>query len=308
MDGKTVNIGPIYGGQGGTGGAGGQSGGAGGVGQGNTLHINGESVKIVNFHEDTENEYQTKIRNKISPLNVFPQQQALTMTRVSDTGEWLLESIEFQEWKSSPGAVLWCYGNLGVGKTMLVSFLVDYLRIEEDQSVAPVACLYLDHRQEETQKLPSLLAALWRQFIFRKEASAKAKKIYEEHSRIGTQVSKAQIFDLLQEAIAPFSKVYVMIDGLNEFPINSRQTLINDLQSLGPSINLLITAQPQVEALDWNGPLIYLEIQASPVDINNYIKAWIQVSDNLRKQSMAEQDSQLENKICIAITNEAQEM
>jgi hypothetical protein len=46
----------------------------------------------------------------LSPLNFFIRQQDISETRQPGTGEWLLDDLKFQDWKSNSGGVLWCSG------------------------------------------------------------------------------------------------------------------------------------------------------------------------------------------------------
>src|SRR4051812_41045718 len=45
--------------------------------------------------------------------------------RQRDTGDWLLKSAQFCEWKSAAGSNLWLYGKPGSGKTILSSTVIE---------------------------------------------------------------------------------------------------------------------------------------------------------------------------------------
>ena len=59
----------------------------------------------------------------LSPLEPNARHQDVFTDRFASVGSWLLETREFREWRGSDGgadkAVLFCSGNLGVGKTYL---------------------------------------------------------------------------------------------------------------------------------------------------------------------------------------------
>ena len=61
----------------------------------------------------------------LSPLDPKPRHQDIQDRRVENIGEWLLQTEEFRSWHSgsggggSDGAVLFCYGDPGVGKTYI---------------------------------------------------------------------------------------------------------------------------------------------------------------------------------------------
>ena len=73
--------------------------------------------------------YQTADRSDIlawlSPLEPGLRHRDIQEYRVGDIGEWVLETEEFRSWYAGSGrsesdnAVLFCYGDPGVGKTFI---------------------------------------------------------------------------------------------------------------------------------------------------------------------------------------------
>ena len=61
----------------------------------------------------------------LSPLNPKLKHQDIRNRRVEDVGEWLSQTEEFRRWEAGSGgdesdnAVLFCYGDPGVGKTFI---------------------------------------------------------------------------------------------------------------------------------------------------------------------------------------------
>ena len=61
----------------------------------------------------------------LSPLNPKLRHQAIQDCRVENIGEWVLQTEEFRSWCAggeggeSDNAVLFCYGDPGVGKTYI---------------------------------------------------------------------------------------------------------------------------------------------------------------------------------------------
>lgn len=78
------------------------------IGSFNTVYKSNEDVEIMRW---------------LSPLEPGNRHQGVCTDRFAGVGDWLLETEEFREWKRSRGgadkAVLFCYGNPGVGKTYL---------------------------------------------------------------------------------------------------------------------------------------------------------------------------------------------
>ncbi len=57
-----------------------------------------------------EEAIRLEIINWLSPLDSTQRQKDIASVRQEGTGQWLLESPEFQEWKTEIGKELWCYG------------------------------------------------------------------------------------------------------------------------------------------------------------------------------------------------------
>ena len=61
----------------------------------------------------------------LSPLNPKLRHRDIRDSRVENVGEWLLQTEEFRSWQAGSGgtksdnAVLFCYGDPGVGKTFI---------------------------------------------------------------------------------------------------------------------------------------------------------------------------------------------
>ena len=68
---------------------------------------------------------QSQMLTWLSPLEPRLRHKAIQESRVKNVGEWALETEEFKSWYASSGgsesdkAVLFCYGDPGVGKTFI---------------------------------------------------------------------------------------------------------------------------------------------------------------------------------------------
>jgi len=83
----------------------------------NCGNIVGSFNTVYKSNDDAE------IMRWLSPLEANDRHQGVRTNRFDGVGDWLLETQEFRKWKESRGgadkAVLFCYGNPGVGKTYL---------------------------------------------------------------------------------------------------------------------------------------------------------------------------------------------
>ena len=70
---------------------------------------------------------QQAILDWLTSVDYSPQQNDFIGRRQEGTGEWLVESDEFQHWENNKKCILFCPGIPGSGKTMIVSIVVDHL-------------------------------------------------------------------------------------------------------------------------------------------------------------------------------------
>ncbi|KAJ7431081.1 ankyrin repeat-containing domain protein [Mycena galericulata] len=256
----------LHGGTGGPGGSGqsGGYGGAGGPGHGPTLKVEAGTVHIVINHSNRKEEKDIPRQdfiNWLSPINFFPRQADILQLWQEGTGEWLLADPGFQAWKTGSIRTLWCHG-------------------------IRVACIYLDHKEENDQTPSKLLAALWRQLVLGRDVGSTAKNLYVQHKEKGTAPSLKEVLEVLSSSLEMFSKVFFVIDAIDEYPDYQRCILLKNLADLmGHKVNLMVTSRPHVPVPE-DPPLPNvktLQIHAMPKDIRKYVDAQIDLSPHLPK-------------------------
>ncbi|KAF7337813.1 Ankyrin repeat domain containing protein [Mycena venus] len=232
---------------------------------------------------DHDSSERNKIMEWYSPLNFFQRQADILSTRQPGTGEWFLENELIREWKSGTGKRVWCRGIPGAGKTVLASIMADDLRTNLDSSNPGVAVIYLNHKESDAQSPSSLLAAVWRQLVFRKSISSTMHQLYEMHREQQTRPSLDETFSVLCSTVSELSSVFIVVDALDEYPEEQRDTFLHCLLTLGPTVNLMLTSRPHinVEGVIPND-LGILEVRANEDDIRQYINAQIAKSSRLK--------------------------
>ena len=78
---------------------------------------NSVNTTVNNSDEDA------KVMHWLSPLEPDNRHHSVRTNRLEGVGNWLLETGEYREWRwaegGADGAVLFCFGDPGVGKTHL---------------------------------------------------------------------------------------------------------------------------------------------------------------------------------------------
>ncbi|KAJ6524804.1 hypothetical protein B0H19DRAFT_1042750, partial [Mycena capillaripes] len=241
----------------------------------------------VHYHGEAEN--RDIILNWLSPINFFLQQADISQRREKGTGEWLLADPLFKQWESGSGRTLWCCGIPGAGKTVLASMVVNHLSATfKNNKDIGVACIYLNHKEAANQTPPKLLAGLWRQLVHGRNVGSVARELYQQHQEKGTAPCLEEVINILRSSLKEFSKVFVIIDAMDEYPNESptfqREILLQHLVEMGINVSLMITSRPNISPEPSFFPnLEILHIQAAPEDIQRYINAQIKLSPQLRR-------------------------
>ncbi|KAJ6529244.1 ankyrin repeat-containing domain protein [Mycena capillaripes] len=224
---------------------------------------------------------RTEIIDWLCPINFFLRHADISRMRQQGTGLWLLSHQVFQDWKSGWKRTLWCSGIPGSGKTVLASMVVDQLRAEYEEQSIGVACIYLDHKEAENQPPAELLFGLWRQLVIGKDVGSLAERIYRQHRGRGTTPSLNEASEVLRFCIENYTKVYIIVDAIDEYPEVPRRVLVRHLARTGSTVYMMVTSRHNITPDDSFPSLETLDIRAMQEDIREYVDAQIDSSPRL---------------------------
>lgn len=111
---------------------------------------------------------------------------------------------------------------------------------------------------------------------------------------------------LLQAAIACFSKIYLVIDALDECAEGTRDILFAELRKMKPYISILITSRHSFSDHFDSESALRLEIEANVLDIRNYLEA--RLLESRRLQVHIKKDRNLYEIIMSGIIDKAKGM
>jgi hypothetical protein len=171
--------------------------------------------KVLHRQYDQE---QQAVLDWLTSVDYSTQQNDFIARRQEGTGEWLVESDEFQQWENNKRGILFCPGIPGSGKTMMVSIVVDHLfkKFRNDPSIG-IAFLYCNFRQQKGQRPIDLFLNLLKQFSQRQPLLPECvRRLYNDHERNRTRPSFDEISDILYSVIANCPRAFIIIDALDE--------------------------------------------------------------------------------------------
>ncbi|KAJ5421394.1 hypothetical protein N7491_009839 [Penicillium cf. griseofulvum] len=163
---------------------------------------------------------KSTIRNNLSPINhEFPLRQT-RKKRFSTTAEWLQKESVFDMWKDAPKtAILWCLGTIGMGKTVLMSNVVDHLLLHAARKSNEIVCYYFCRIDNEASlSARNILGSLARQILDTRIEQSEYETLLslEEDTRDLSTTDVVQFLLARLEASKVKKFYYLILDGLDE--------------------------------------------------------------------------------------------
>lgn len=232
------------------------------------------TVKLVQHQVD---EQSRMVLDWLTPVDYAPQQNDYIKRRQAETGQWLIDSAEFEKWVENDEQTLFCPGIPGAGKTILTSIVVEELsdRFKNDNSVG-IAYLYCNFRRRDEQKAEELLASLVKQLAQSWSSMPESvESLYNKHKAKRTRPTFDEISKALQSVAALYSRIIIVIDALDECQVSdgTRTRLLLEIFSLQAKCraNIFVTSRFNHEIKKEFEGSIYQEIRASSEDVRRYL-------------------------------------
>jgi Cdc6-like AAA superfamily ATPase len=227
--------------------------------------------------------------------------------RHKKTGQWFLEAEEFQGWVAKEGQDLWCPGIPGAGKTILLAVAVNYLQetfFKPDEVVLFVFC---DYKDRPNQSAENMILSLWRQLMQKRVLNEIECEYFETtYIKRGVLPTTDELVKLLSDEISKYSRVFILLDALDELRTESRDSLLYLLGQLPTKKNMLITSRVPKTTTSYFPDARQLEIRARDPDIRDYINGRLESVSKLR--SKVEHNHKLKEEIRSTITKKADGM
>jgi Cdc6-like AAA superfamily ATPase len=236
-----------------------------------------ENVANKLYGRQLDQEHQA-ILNWLTPIDYASQQNDYLMRRQPATGQWLLDSTEYQTWVSTSQQTLFCPGIPGAGKTILTSIVIDRLsaRFQDDTDIG-IAYVYFNYKQNiDKQNVDNLLSSLLKQLSQeRPSLPDSVKALHDQHRNKRTRPSIDELSRALQSVAAMYSRVFIIIDALDECQASDgcRARFLSEIFTLQAKTgaNLFATSRhiSNIEK-EFEGSTL-LEIRASEEDVRRYL-------------------------------------
>ena len=246
---------------------------------------------------------------QLSKLDFTAKQKDSYSKRHADTGQWLLESPEFQTWRQSEvgqPSVLWCPGNPGVGKTIITSIAVNHIIEATSGRKDAVAYIYCDYANSLTLSVAEQLGSMVRQLTVQ---TSHAETISELRTFLG-QIAKTrnmteeELCSWMERLSRGFDMVYIFVDALDECPEISRDKLLTRLQQFSlKNIRVFLTGRHNVDVKATISQAMTAEIVAANHDVAAYLKS--RIEENKKLVRITSKDPKLKQQILDKIVIQA---
>ncbi|KAH8816672.1 hypothetical protein F5884DRAFT_229903 [Xylogone sp. PMI_703] len=185
----------------------------------------------------------------LSPLNPSARHSENQKKRAKGTGRWLIDGPIFAEWSSGRAEfeTLCCYGDPGVGKTIISSFAIDKLReYMASESKVGMAYIYCDYRDQEKQTTENILGEIVKQLLkLLPSIPEPLLKLYEELIGQEKPLSSTDAIRFLNILSNQSDKIYVCFDAVDE--MKDLRSILTELQGRPSSLRMFITGRPHVQ-------------------------------------------------------------
>ncbi|PNP50730.1 hypothetical protein THARTR1_08351 [Trichoderma harzianum] len=226
-----------------------------------------------------DQEEEKRILDWLTPIDYGLIHSDYVKRLQTGTGEWFLERKQFQDWITGINDTLFCHGIPGAGKTILASLAINHLSSKfRGNSAIGVAYVYFNYNRQEDQDFQKLLASLLKQLAGGcHPLPDSTKELYNEHLKKRTRASLEELKTDFKGVVAKYSKVFIILDALDECQFFELNLLLSGLVELQKEhrLQLLATSRPIPEIMDLfnHSNVAKLQIRAETSDVNAYIEA-----------------------------------
>ncbi|KAM5347246.1 hypothetical protein ACJ41O_010251 [Fusarium nematophilum] len=239
-----------------------------------------------------------------------PQRNLVQCMRMRhpQTGLWLLDGEDFQQWLAVPNSRLWLSGIPGAGKTILAGAMISEA-LELASGTIGVAFFFCDYKDTQTHDAINILKTIASQLARQSQEAYMLLETYYKEIQplqgLSNEPTLWELTDMIHQMVACFETVYMIIDGLDECAENARG-VANTLASIAEDTSTvslaILSRDEQVIREVLQHEFSPVDIEAQRDDVRLYVAAEIESrvqTGQLRLRNMA-----LKDDILHALVNE----
>jgi hypothetical protein len=161
---------------------------------------------------------------------------------------------------------------------MVAAIAVDRLLDSAQSGAYGVAYVYCNYKSQADQDIVSILAAILKQLVQRRPSTlGPVEKLHQKHAGRGTKPSLDDIYSALQDVLAQYPYVHIVVDALDECQNETRGQLCTKLLDLqkGADVRLMVTSRFVPDVEHEFRLALRLEVEASDEDVKQFVAGQI---------------------------------
>jgi ankyrin repeat protein len=206
------------------------------------------------------------------------------------TLKWFLHKELVSSWISNEeSSLIWIRGSPGQGKTVLSKFILDHLEeLAKPHESVKVVYFFFSDRDERFRTVSSILRSLLKQFLTTSNLFRYVSDIVETDSSTDSEDTLWEILEAIFHAPI-FSKIYCIIDALDECDEGSREWLLSRIVRLAEAsaqkqrrvLKLFVTSRPVMDITRKLNSFLCVDLRANPGDLKLLVDSRVATLSNL---------------------------
>ena len=187
------------------------------------------------------------------------------------------------------------------------SLVIDHLRSTFASENVAVIYTYIKYKEQRENNASDIVASLLQQLAVALSSITKEiRSLFDEYQKTKLRPSPGNLNKALAIEVERFQRVFIVVDALDECPVEDRIYVLKIIQSLPTNVKILVTSRylTSIETAMQNSKTI--DVYASDDDICTYVES--RVSQESRLQSHVLAEPQLKIEIVQAITRSVRGM
>ncbi|KAF3276933.1 hypothetical protein TWF970_006102 [Orbilia oligospora] len=240
----------------------------------------------------TTKQHQAAIKAWLSPSDCSTNYNKAIRQRHKGTGSWLLESDNFDKWKTDRNSFLWLHGIMGCGKTILSSTVIENL-----SSCRPLVYFYFDITDGDKQTFDKMIRSLLYQLYYQSSQAPppQLEELFHSCEDGNIQPTSLLLSQTFLSIIEKTEEIWIVLDALDECNQEERAELLSWMKGIRTvserkNVHLLVTSRSDKNDIESGirklaHAAYALEIKSSltTTDISAYIRWRVREDDGLER-------------------------
>ena len=256
---------------------------------------------------------QRRLMSRLSKVDYEAKHKKLLKLRHQHTGTWLLREDCFSNWANDPQSDCFlCFGIPGSGKTVLCSSLVEEMKPSYSKLPMALCFYYCDYSDHASLDMSNLLGSIVKQLLARLPLANLDDQVLQTFGEEGSKPSDERLINLLLNVLAHFTKLFLVLDGIDELTKDGQLFIAEMVKLLllsQTTVKIFITSRREevtIRKMFDMYPHINMSAAYLHADISSYVNHSVQ--SRIESSDLVVQNPGLKQEIIDALIEGAKDM